>query len=156
MLQIFQAETTDQIALVRTLMREYQQALGVDLCFQNFAAELDGLPGSYARPRGRLLLAALSESPVGCIALQPIDASRCEMKRLYVRAEARGVGLGRTLVRQVLEDAKAIGYDEIFLDTLPTMHEAQRLYEQFGFVETDAYRANPIAGTRYLRKALTD
>jgi putative acetyltransferase len=153
-MQIIQAIEPPHIAIVRELMREYQQALGVDLCFQNFEAELRNLPGSYAPPTGRLLLAIHDDSPVGCVALQAIDTTRCEMKRLYVRPSARGLGVGRALIAQVLEAAQNIGYAEIVLDTLPTMIEAQRLYEQFGFSDIASYRPNPIGGTRYLGKRL--
>ena len=153
-MRIVQATTPEEISTVRVLMREYQQALGVDLCFQNFEAELAHLPGSYAPPTGRLLLATDGQIATGCVALQAITSSRCEMKRLYVRPSARGTGLGRSLVTRLLEEAVAIGYREIVLDTLPSMTEAQQLYERFGFAETTAYRANPIEGTRYLAKEL--
>jgi putative acetyltransferase len=154
MLQVTQAQRADEIDIVRSLLREYQQRLGVDLSFQGFAAELDALPGSYAPPSGRLLLAWHEQAPVGCVALQRIDASRAEMKRLYVPPSARGLGVGRKLVAQLLSDAQAIGYSEVVLDTLPTMSEAQRLYRQFGFRDIEPYRPNPIAGTRYLGKML--
>lgn len=154
MFQLSQAQGKQDIESARALMREYQETIGVDLCFQGFEAELAGLPGSYAPPRGRLLLAYRDGEAVGCIALQPIDAQRAEMKRLYVRPSARGSGLGRTLVGSVLEEARAIGYLEVVLDTLPTMTEAQRMYEQFGFRDIAPYRSNPIGGTRYLGKDL--
>ena|SRR5688500_11207365 len=153
-MQVTQAQSAEEIEIVRSLMREYQQRLGVDLSFQGFAAELDALPGSYAPPSGRLLLAWHEQAPVGCAALQRIDASRAEMKRLYVPPSARGLGVGRKLVAQLLSDAQAIGYSEVVLDTLPTMSEAQRLYRQFGFRDIEPYRPNPIAGTRYLGKML--
>jgi ribosomal protein S18 acetylase RimI-like enzyme len=152
--RLAQVKTADEIEIVRTLLREYQQGLGVDLCFQGFDGELRGLPGGYAPPRGRLLLAFHDGAPIGCIALQQIDTSRGEMKRLYVRASARGLGVGRMLVMKILDDAKTIGYSEIVLDTLPTMLEAQRLYEQLGFQDIAPYRANPIVGSRYLGKKL--
>lgn len=154
MLRIDQVTTEEAIATVRMLMREYQASLGVDLCFQGFEAELSGLPGRYSPPRGRLLLATRAGEAIGCVALQPIDECRGEMKRLYMRPAARGIGAGRALVAKVLEEAVVIGYEQIVLDTLPTMHEAQRLYEQFGFRDTEAYRPNPIAGTRYLARSL--
>lgn len=154
MLLITQARSADEIEIVRQLMREYQHKLGVDLSFQGFEAELDALPGSYAPPSGRLLLAVHEQTPVGCVALQRISASHAEMKRLYVPPSARGLGVGRKLVAQVLAEAQAIGYSEVVLDTLPNMTEAQRLYQQFGFRDIEPYRPNPIAGTRYLGKAL--
>jgi putative acetyltransferase len=154
MLQVMQAQTADEIEIVRSLMREYQQRLGIDLCFQGFEAELKGLPGSYAPPSGRLLLAWNERTPVGCVALQRISPSLAEMKRLYVPPSARGLGVGRKLVTQILAEAQAIGYSEVALDTLPSMVEAQRLYQQFGFRDIEPYRPNPIAGTRYLGKTL--
>lgn len=160
MLMLTQARSANEIDLIRSLLRQYQQRLGVDLSFQGFDAELDALPGSYAPPSGRLLLAlhehtSHEQRPVGCVALQRITSSRAEMKRLYVPPSARGLGVGRKLVAQVLADAQAIGYAEVVLDTLPNMLEAQRLYEQFGFRDIEPYRPNPIVGARYLGKSLT-
>jgi putative acetyltransferase len=152
--QLTQVQSTEEIEIVRHLLREYQQELGIDLCFQGFEAELEGLPGGYTPPSGRLLMARHDGTPIGCIALQRLDASRCEMKRLYVRRSARGLAVGRKLVRQLLLEAKGIGYSEIVLDTLPSMIEAQRLYEQFGFHDIEPYRPNPIAGTRYMGRKL--
>lgn len=154
MLHLKQVETAEEIEIARGLLREYQQALGVDLCFQGFESELKGLPGAYAPPSGRLLLAWRDGSPIGCVALQHVDANRGEMKRLYVRPSARGTGLGRALLARILEDAVSIGYSEVVLDTLPSMGEAQRLYERFGFREIAPYRPNPIVGSRYLGKKL--
>lgn len=154
MYQVWQAHSRDDIDVVRSMLREYQEQLGIDLGFQGFEAELASLPGTYAPPTGRLLLASHDGMPRGCVALQAVSASRGEMKRLYVRPNARGLGIGRLLVARVLAEARAIGYDEVVLDTLPTMTEAQRLYEQFGFVEIEPYRPNPIAGTKYLCKKL--
>src|SRR5687768_14057978 len=154
MLLVTHAQSAEEIEIVRRLMRDYQHKLGVDLSFQGFEAELDALPGSYAPPSGRLLLAVHEQTPVGCVALQRVNASRAEMKRLYVPPGARGLGVGRRLVEQVLAEAQAIGYSEVVLDTLPNMTEAQRLYRQFGFRDIEPYRPNPIAGTRYLGKAL--
>ena len=155
MLLVTHAQSATEIGIVRSLIREYQQRLGVDLSFQGFEAELEGLPGSYAPPGGRLLLAWHERSAVGCVALQRINSSRAEMKRLYVPPSARGLGVGRKLVAHVLAEAQAIGYCEVVLDTLPTMNEAQRLYEQFGFRDIEPYRPNPIVGTRYLGKTLS-
>ena len=154
MLEITEAITADDIAIVRTLLREYQERLGIDLCFQDFEAEVNGLPGSYAPPGGRLLLAIHDGTPVGCVALRARTSWQAEMKRLFVRPAARGLGAGRALVSRVLDDARAIGYKEIVLDTLPVMGEAQRLYEQFGFRDIAPYRSNPVAGARYLAKSL--
>jgi ribosomal protein S18 acetylase RimI-like enzyme len=135
-------------------LHEYQAGIGVDLCFQGFAAELARLPGSYAPPSGRLLLATLGGETVGCVALHAVDAARCEMKRLYVRPAARGLGVGRALVLRVLDEARAIGYSQIVLDTLPTMADAQRLYQQLGFHEIADYQPIHVEGTRHLGKSL--
>lgn len=154
MLTISQAVTPGAIESVRALMLEYQAGLGVDLCFQGFDAEVRDLPGPYAPPRGRLLLATQDGQAVGCVALREAGWPRAEMKRLYVRPSARGRGLGRALVSDVLSQAAAIGYAEVVLDTLPSMAEAQQLYAHFGFRDIPPYRANPVQGTRYLAKSL--
>lgn len=142
--------STEDFAIVRQLFREYQAELGIDLCFQGFAAEVEGLPGDYAPPSGRLLLALRDDVAVGCIALRAVDGARCEMKRLYLRPGARGSGLGRALVERLLSEARAVVYGEVVLDTLPSMAEAQRMYERFGFRDIPPYRTNPVAGARYL------
>ena len=154
MLQLTQAQGAQDIAIVRQLLLDYEKALGVDLCFQDFARELAALPGKYAPPSGRLLLARNDGIPIGCVALQSVTASRGKMKRLYVSPTARGVGAGRLLVETLLIEAKSIGYAEIVLDTLPSMTEAQGLYERFGFRDIPPYRPNPIAGSRYLGRKL--
>ena len=150
MTTIRSAFSTEDFAIARQLFREYQAELGIDLCFQGFAAEVEGLPGDYAPPSGRLLLAFRDDVAVGCVALRAVDGARCEMKRLYLRPGARGSGLGRALVERLLSEARAEGYGEVVLDTLPSMAEAQRMYERFGFRDIPPYRANPVAGARYL------
>ncbi|MCA2999093.1 MAG: GNAT family N-acetyltransferase [Rhodocyclaceae bacterium] len=156
MLDIKQAASPEDVSAVRALMLEYQELLDVDLCFQGFDAEVRGLPGSYAPPQGRLLLARHLGSPVGCVALHEAGWPRAEMKRLFVRPSVRGLGVGRALVSAVLTHATYIGYTEVVLDTLPSMAEAQRLYEQLGFRDIPPYRPNPIPGTRYLSKSLIE
>lgn len=146
-----------ELELVRSLFLEYQAELGVDLCFQNFAAEVAGLPGAYAAPAGRLLLAWADRGagePVGCVALRPLDERVGELKRLYVRAAARGSGLGGRLAERVLDEARQIGYRAVRLDTLPSMVAARSLYRQLGFVEIAPYVHNPVAGTDYLEVRL--
>jgi len=138
------------VETARALFREYEAAIGVDLCFQGFEAELAGLPGAYAPPRGRLLIAGDESRPAGCIALRPIDGETGEMKRLYVRPEFRAAHLGRRLAERLIADARAIGYRRMCLDTLPTMRSAQRLYESLGFRDIPPYRGNPVVGTRYM------
>jgi putative acetyltransferase len=151
-----QAESAEQIEEARALFREYSEQLGVDLCFQGFEQELAGLPGEYAPPKGRLLLASHGGSPIGCAALRDLGGGACEMKRLYVRSEGRGVGVGRRLAEALIAEARAIGYTLMRLDTLPQMREALILYRSLGFYEIGPYRFNPVEGTVYLEKRLQD
>ncbi len=145
-----------RIGDVRRLFREYGESLGVDLSFQRFDEEVAELPGVYAPPRGRLLLALARGEPAGCVALRPLRGSDCEMKRLYVRPPFRGIGLGRRLVTCVIDEARQLGYRRMLLDTLAEMTAAQALYAQFGFTESDAYTPNPVAGARFMQLALAD
>jgi GNAT superfamily N-acetyltransferase len=135
---------------VRALFAEYAASLPFDLGFQGFDEELAGLPRPYAPPRGALLLAP----GAGCVAVRPLDAHVCELKRLYVRPTARGRGLGRALTLAAIDEARRIGYARMRLDTVPGMESAQALYEQLGFVEIAPYRPNPIAGARFLELQL--
>lgn len=144
------ATSGTDIEAVRELFLEYQAAIGVDLCFQGFRDELANLPGAYARPSGRLLLAVEGPEILGCVGLRPLSDTDCEMKRLYVRPAGRGALLGRRLVTTVLEEARAAGYRRILLDTLPSMREAIALYRSLGFADAAPYRHNPIAGALYL------
>src|SRR5690606_27498862 len=144
------ATSREQLDVVRELLREYQARLGVDLSFQGFESELRELPGSYSPPRGRLLLGVRGGTGIGCVALRPLDGGRCEIKRLFVRPSFRGSGVGRVLVSAVLSEARAVGYAEVVLDTLPHMEEAQQLYRKFGFRDIPGYYPNPIPGSRYL------
>ena len=149
MIEIDPAGASD-IPGVVALFREYQESLGVDLGFQGFEAELRALPGRYAPPSGRLLVARSGDGLSGCVALQSLGEHECEMKRLYVCPGIRGSGTGRRLVERVIEEARGIGYRRIRLDTLPGMQSAIRLYESLGFADVPAYRFNPVPGTRYL------
>ncbi|HEX4779209.1 MAG TPA: GNAT family N-acetyltransferase [Usitatibacter sp.] len=149
-------EALDRAAVqaCRELFVEYQGELGVSLCFQDFDRELAMLPGSYSRPRGRLLLARVAGMPAACAALRPLGEGDAEMKRLYVRRQFRGMGLGRALAEIVIDEARGLGYGVLKLDTLPQMAEAQGLYADLGFVPTIPFNDTPIAGTRYLGLAL--
>jgi putative acetyltransferase len=153
--RIVNAASADDTERARELFREYADATGVDLCFQGFAQELSGLPGGYAPPRGRLLLALVDGRAAGCVALREFEEGVCEMKRLYVRPEFRGLRLGRSLAERVVAEAKSIGYQSMRLDTLPTMTEAIALYRSLGFRETEAYRHNPVEGTLFMVLELT-
>ena len=139
------------LADARALFREYQRALGIDLAFQGFEAELASLPGAYAPPRGRLYVGRVAGEAACCIALRAHDAATAEMKRLFVRPAFRGRGFGRRLAEAVIADARAIGYAAIVLDTLPDMASAQAMYVALGFRDIAAYTFNPIVGTRYMR-----
>jgi len=140
-----------QLEAVRALFLDYAQSLGFSLCFQGFDEELRTLPGMYAPPRGRLLLAMEGDAPAGCVGLHEWNAQIAEMKRLYVRPAFRGRGLGRILTDAALADARALGYRSIRLDTIPTlMQPAIALYRELGFREIPPYRDNPIPGALYL------
>jgi len=154
MTQIRPAAFPQDLKTVRGLLREYETELGIDLCFQGFEQELAGLPGDYALPRGRLLLAEVEGAAAGCVALRPIDSETCEMKRLYARPAFRGRRVGRALAEAIIAEARAIGYARMRLDTLPVMTEAQSLYRRLGFVDIAPYRENPVAGTRYMELEL--
>jgi putative acetyltransferase len=140
----------DEAEAMRRLLRDYERSIGVDLCFQDFEDELEKLPGEYvAAAKGAFLVADGGDGLVGCVALRAFSAESCEMKRLYVDPRARGGGLGRQLVESVLDRARSFGYETMLLDTLPSMQTAQALYREIGFVETQPYRNNPVAGVTF-------
>lgn len=150
-IEILPARSPADLAIVAGLFRRYAADLPVDLGYQDFAAELAGLPGKYAAPRGELLLARdARDAPLGCAALRPLDDEACEMKRLYLAPEARGLGLGRTLTLAVIEAARGRGYRQLRLDTLPSMDAAIGLYERLGFRRTAAYYAPTPPGTIFM------
>jgi len=151
----FEAESAAQIAQARELFLEYAESLGFSLCFQNFEKELAHLPGDYAPPDGRLLLAESAGQLAGCVALHKLENGICEMKRLYLRPRFRGQGLGRTLTDRIIAEARHIGYQRMRLDTVePVMKDAVAMYRRLGFREIDPYCKNPIAGALYMELEL--
>ena len=154
-MKVSQAQTAEQIEQARQLFHEYQAWLQISLCFQNFEAELAKLPGDYAPPDGRLLLACEGSELAGCVALRKIDDSTCEMKRLFLREEFRGRGLGRELIQAIIEEARQTGYKRMRLDTLPPkMNEAIALYQACGFKKIAPYYVNPVPGAMFMELEL--
>ena len=150
--EIIAATSAEDYAAGKTLIEEYAAALGVDLCFQNFSEEIANLPKSYGPPRGCLLLARVNGETVGSVAVRYQGAAVCEMKRLYVKPQYRGTGLGRRLVESAIRHARRLSYSRMVLDTLPNMTEARSLYESLGFREVEGYYPNPLHGVRYLAR----
>lgn len=157
-IEIVAARSLEQLDQTRAIFAEYASALGVDLAFQQFDAELAGLPGDYAPPGGALLLAYVDGALAGCGALRALPEAdypnACEMKRLYVRRAFRRFGLGRQLAQQLIDCATQAGYSTLLLDTLDDMEAARELYASLGFVEVPPYYFNPIAGAHYLKADL--
>jgi putative acetyltransferase len=154
MLTIVDASSGERLAEVRQLFQEYAASVGVDLCFQGFAQELEALPGRYEPPEGRLLLALWNQEAAGCVALQPLLNDICEMKRLYVRPDYRRYGVGRALAEHVIGQAGAAGYSSMRLDSLPSMGPAIQLYRRLGFRDIAPYRPNPVPGAVFLELPL--
>ena len=153
---IVPVRTAEDLAATVKLFRAYAASLDVDLSYQNFEAEMAAMPGKYAPPAGELLLARDRNSmPIGCVGLRPIEPdSCCEMKRLYVAPDGRGLGLGERLVDAVVREAERIGYREMRLDTLPSMAGAQALYRKLGFEVMAPYYDTPVVGTLFMRRGL--
>lgn len=149
-LELFAAASDADYAAGRALIEEYAAGLGVDLCFQNLSEELANLRAVYGPPGGSLLLARRDDALCGCIAIRSLQPGVCEMKRLYVRPQGRGTGLGRRLADAAIAQAKHLGYTRMVLDTLPQMRAAQALYASLGFREIAGYYENPLADVRYL------
>lgn len=150
-----QVESPAQVAQVRELFLEYAKSLNFSLCFQSFDTELASLPGDYAPPQGRLLLAEYEGQFAGCVALHKLEDDICEMKRLYLRPEFRGKGLGRVLADRIISEARQIGYRRMRLDTVgPVMKDAVAIYRRIGFREIAPYRPNPNPGTLYMELEL--
>jgi ribosomal protein S18 acetylase RimI-like enzyme len=158
-IELLTPDTAALLDATRVVFREYASALGVDLCFQNFEAELAALPGEYAAPQGALLLARADGEVAGCGALRPLAdvdyPNACEMKRLYVRPAFRRLGLGRLLAQALMDHGVQAGYSNLLLDTLDDMEVARGLYASLGFEEIPPYYFNPIAGAHYLKASLS-
>jgi ribosomal protein S18 acetylase RimI-like enzyme len=152
--RIVDAEGAAMLAIARELILEYAAWLDIDLEYQHFTHELETFPGDYAPPRGALLLAQVGERTAGCVALRPLEPAICEMKRLWVRAEFQGLGIGRALAHSLLERARTLGYARMRLDTLPRMTAALALYRNLGFREIPPYYPSAIAGTVFLEASL--
>ncbi|MBE7515074.1 MAG: GNAT family N-acetyltransferase [Chloracidobacterium sp.] len=154
-ISLINAESGDTIDDARMIFREYERSLGIDLCFQDFENEMASLPGKYAPPDGRLILAYKGGEVLGCIAMRKIGDGVCEMKRLYVRENARGTGLGRMLVEKIIAEARLAGYKRMLLDTFPQkMEAAVALYRSYGFEETEPYYKNPYPNVLFMAKKL--
>ena len=154
-MRLIQAQSARDVCCARELFEEYAAGLGINLCFQNFDKELAELPGEYAPPHGRLLLAFEGEQLAGCVALRKIGEGDCEMKRLFVRMEFREKGLGRTLTESIIAEARLIGYQRMRLDTFPEkMDRAVAMYRSLGFREIEAYYHNPVAGATFMELLL--
>lgn len=155
MVKLFEAESPTHLAQARELFLEYARSLSFSLCFQNFDKELAELPGAYAPPEGRLLLAEFESQLAGCVALRKLGNDICEMKRLYVRPQFRGKRLGRALAERIISEAQQIGYSRMRLDTVePVMKDAVAMYRRIGFQEIAPYCANPLDGALYMELEL--
>ena len=152
--RLTEAVGAGDLELARALFREYQRAIGVDLCFQGFDAELAALPAAYARPGGRLLLAWRGEALAGCGALRPLGPGVAELKRMWTRPAHRGQGVARAVAEALLAAARAEGYRVVRLDTLDSMSAARALYRSLGFVEIGPYYPNPLPGVVYMERVL--
>ena len=150
-----QVQSESQIEQVRQLFLEYARSLGFSLCFQNFDQELANLPGDYSPPHGKLFLAEFEGELAGCVALHKLENEICEMKRLYLRPQFRGKGLGRALATRIIAEARDIGYSRLRLDTVESaMQDAVAMYLKLGFRKIDPYCENPMPSALYMELML--
>jgi putative acetyltransferase len=154
MAKIIRAHTGKHLKLIKMLFEEYANSLDFDLAFQDFQEELTTLPGEYAPPKGSLLLAKHENKVDGCVALRELSDGVCEMKRLYVKPQFRGLGVGKSLAEAVIEEARKIGYNRMRLDTAPSMKAARMLYASLGFKQISPYRYNPLEGAVFMELML--
>lgn len=154
-MRVAEAQSREEVDACRRLFRAYADGLGFELSFQDFERELAELPGEYAPPHGRLLLATVDDAPVGCVGVRPLEPGICELKRLYVSPAVRGGGVGRRLALAAIDAGSELGYERMRLDTVPAMTAAHALYESLGFAEIAPYRHNPVPGTRYFELRLS-
>lgn len=152
--EIREATCADDIAIAADLFREYQTWLDVDLCFQDFEAELLNVAEMYAQPRGIIYIASVNGEDVGVGALRPVSGDRCEMKRVYVRESARGLGVGKCIIDMLIARGQQAGYETMVLDTLPKLEMAQAIYRALGFRKIPPYYNNPLPGVVYFEKIL--
>lgn len=155
-IEVIECKDENIIVHIKELFNEYANSLGFDLSFQNFQRELDNLPGDYSPPRGCLLSATYKDKIIGCVALRPLNNKICEMKRLYVKPEFRGLGIGKKLVQRIIEKAKELNYNYMRLDTIEFMEEAIKLYKSLGFYEIEAYTFNPVKGVKFMELKLVE
>jgi ribosomal protein S18 acetylase RimI-like enzyme len=153
-IKIITAYSDASYAIAKEMFIAYQQFLGVDLCFQSFEEELNDLPAMYGAPMGKLLLAFIEDTPVGCVALRKKTDHICEMKRLYVPEQYRGLGIGKKLATAIVESAQDLQYQTIVLDTLERLTPALHVYTQLGFTQCAPYYANPLEGVRFMQRSL--
>ena len=156
MVKLIEANSEKHLEHIRELFKEYAESLGFTLDFQNFNKELAELPGEYAPPAGRLILALWDDEIAGCVALRKFKDTICEMKRMYVKARFRRKGIGRQLAENIVKEARKIGYTHMRIDTIETMKQANSLYKSMGFKEIKPYRYNPIKGAKYMELSLKD
>ena len=153
-MKIVAATSGERLACVRMLFKEYWSSFGFTPCFQDFAGELAALPGKYVPPDGRLALAEIDGNAAGCVALRRFDPARGEVKRLYVRPNSRGLGVGRALLQWIIAEARTVGYRELVCDTIPVMEQALAMYDRAGFQRTEPYSAEATPGAVYFRLTL--